>query len=108
MRTLTKRAQAERDLEDCFVFIGEQDLDAAVRFLEAAEETFERLARMPYVGAEYQTINPALFGLRRWPVKGFEKYLIFYLTFEDAVDIVRVLHAARDLERILEEGEEQE
>ena len=27
MRTLTKRERAEQDIEDCFVFIGEQDLD---------------------------------------------------------------------------------
>lgn len=60
---------------------------------------------MPYVGAVYPSDNPALFGLRRWPIKGFEKYWIFYLVFEDAIDIVRIVHSARDLERVLEENE---
>ena len=33
MNNVTKRTQAERDLEECFVFIGEENLDASVRFL---------------------------------------------------------------------------
>jgi toxin ParE1/3/4 len=36
-----------------------------------------------------------------WLVKGFEKYLIFYRTTDELVEIVRVLHAARDIDGIL-------
>ncbi|WP_199348910.1 type II toxin-antitoxin system RelE/ParE family toxin [Microcoleus sp. FACHB-SPT15] len=45
--------------------------------------------------------------MRKWSVKGFEKHLIFYLSFDDYIEIVRILHAARDIEAILEpqEGE---
>lgn len=81
----------------------EQDLDAGIRFLTATEESFDRLAQMPYIGGERKFKNPALHGLRMWPVKGFEKFLIFYLVLEDTIDIVRVLHASRDLASILEE-----
>jgi toxin ParE1/3/4 len=34
-------------------------------------------------------------------VKGFEKHLIFYRQRETGIEIVRVLHAARDVEAIL-------
>jgi plasmid stabilization system protein ParE len=37
--------------------------------------------------------------LRRWPVNGFENWLIFYRAKCDAVDIVHVLHGAQDIER---------
>jgi len=33
MNNVTKRAQAERDIEECFIYIGEENLDAGVRFL---------------------------------------------------------------------------
>jgi toxin ParE1/3/4 len=49
--------------------------------------------------------NPRLEGLRKWSVKGFEKHLIFYLSFDDYIEIVRILHAARDIEVILEQQE---
>jgi plasmid stabilization system protein ParE len=38
-----------------------------------------------------------------WPIHGFEKHLIFYRPLKDAVEIVRVLHASRDIRRIFEE-----
>jgi toxin ParE1/3/4 len=40
--------------------------------------------------------------LRKRGVKGFEKYLIFYLYQNDLLSVVRIIHAARDLPAILE------
>jgi toxin ParE1/3/4 len=47
------------------------------------------------MGAALNLQNPLLAGLRKWPVKDFESYLIFYLPRSDGVSIVRVLHGAR-------------
>jgi toxin ParE1/3/4 len=47
--------------------------------------------------------RPSLRRVRRWPVSGFERWLIFYLPRRDGVDIVRVLHGARDIERAIGE-----
>jgi toxin ParE1/3/4 len=41
--------------------------------------------------------------LRQWPIRGFENYLIFYLPTEAGIDVLRVLHGARDIDRILRE-----
>jgi len=38
-----------------------------------------------------------------WPVPGFRNYLIFYRIAADDIQILRVLHAARDLESTLED-----
>jgi plasmid stabilization system protein ParE len=46
--------------------------DAAFRFVDAVEESVELLVRMPHMGTPRPLRNPALQGLRVWPVKGFE------------------------------------
>jgi toxin ParE1/3/4 len=49
---------------------------------------------------------PRLADLRRWPVSGFPNHLIFYQPTEGGIEVVRVLHGARDLATMLEnEGE---
>jgi toxin ParE1/3/4 len=46
--------------------------------------------------------NLALRGLRWWRVKGFKRYIIFYRPSLQGIEVLRVLHAARDIEGILE------
>ena len=46
-----------------------------------------------------------LAGLRVWRVEGFEKHLVFYRTAETIVEIVRVLHGARDLTQAIDADE---
>jgi toxin ParE1/3/4 len=35
-----------------------------------------------------------------WPVKDFEKYLIFYRSLPEGIEVVRIIHGARDIERL--------
>lgn len=46
--------------------------------------------------------NELLDNLRSFP---FERYLIFYFPIDDGVDIVRVLHNARDIDTVLVRAE---
>ena len=39
--------------------------------------------------------------LRMWRIRGFEKYLIFYEPLAGGVEIMRVIHAAQDYNRIV-------
>jgi toxin ParE1/3/4 len=75
--------------------------DAAFRFVDAVEESVRQLLLMPDMGMPREIGNPALAGLRAWPVKGFEEVLIFYLVKGDTLRVVRVLHGRRDIDRIL-------
>ena len=106
MNQVVKRIQAERDLEECFVFIGTRDLDAGFDFLAAAEQTFDFLAGMPFIGSG-RRFRAARFrrhrDLRQWPVKGYEDYLIFYRPTAGGIEVWRVLHARRDIEGIFAE-----
>lgn len=54
---------------------------------------------MPGMGSLRKYKNPELSGLRMWPVKGFDNYLIFYLTKDKSIYIVRVLHGKQDIDR---------
>ena len=59
---------------------------------------------MPEMGALRHFGNPALKDIRMWPIKGFEKHLVFYHPIENGIEVIRVLHAARDIQSIIEEG----
>jgi toxin ParE1/3/4 len=96
------RPAADTDLDDQAAYLArEASLDIALRFYDAAA-TFEQIARMPGIGERRPTANPRLEGLRVWRIQGFEKHLIFYRPIADGIEIVRVLHGARDLDRLLE------
>ena len=43
----------------------------------------------------------ALRRVRRWPVTGFENWLIFYLPRANGVEVVHIIHGARDIEALL-------
>jgi len=74
-----------------------------VRFVEAAQATFEHIAFLPLAYAKMRSETPALADMRWRPLTGaFDRYLVFYrLSDDDVIDIVRVLHSARDIDRIL-------
>lgn len=96
-----RREEARQDLLDHYVYIGRDNLDAADRFLAAAEAAFEQLAQMPGLGAPRRFRNPDLADVRQWRVPGFENYLIFYRPLDDGIEVLRVIHSARDISRVL-------
>jgi toxin ParE1/3/4 len=60
------------------------------------------LLATPKAGVRCGFSKPALRTLRRWPLKGFENWLIFYHPKRDGVEIVRVVHGAGDIAALLE------
>jgi toxin ParE1/3/4 len=94
---------ADRDLDDQAAYLATQaSLETALRFYDAASSTFANLAGMPGIGERWQSANPRLAALRVWRIAGFEKHLIFYRPADDGIDIVRIIHAARDIDSVLE------
>ena len=100
-----RRAGAQRDLIAIYRrYAREAGLRIADRFLIAAEEAFRLLASMPGMGTRYGYDHPALAELRVSPLSSpFKVYLVFYHPVVDGIEIVRVLHGARDIHRILAE-----
>ena len=56
---------------------------------------------MPAMGVARDYQNPALVDVRMWRITGFENYLIFYRPVGSGIEIVRVLHAKRDIDALL-------
>jgi toxin ParE1/3/4 len=100
-----KKLYARIDLAACYAYIGERNLDAAYRFRRNAEATFTALARNPGMGEPYELGDPSLAGLRCHRIKKFRSYLVFYLPIHNGIDVIRVLHAARDIPNALKEDE---
>jgi toxin ParE1/3/4 len=97
MGTVYRRPAARRDLIAHFVYLAENANDSvAEHFLTQAEVSFNDLADQPLIGAPLMLRQPALSGIRKWRIKAFENYLIFYQPQPDGVSIVRVLHGAQD------------
>jgi toxin ParE1/3/4 len=96
------RPAASRDLVNAYRYYARKaGLRVAERFFVQARATFQRLADRPGTGAPYVPEEPLHAGLRYCPVSRFRSYLIFYRSIPEAIEIYRVLHAARDIDPIL-------
>jgi toxin ParE1/3/4 len=103
MPRFTVRPLAWREINAQLDYFEEQaGLETAERFLGLLISTFEELSQMPNVGVLCGFRKLAARRLRRWPVKGFENWLIFYQPRRDGVEIVHVMHGARDIESLLD------
>jgi toxin ParE1/3/4 len=97
----TVRPRAWRDITEHLTYLQERgDSEVAERLLEAFQVTFSELAKMPRMGSPCFFKSQPVRALRRWPINGFENWLVFYLPKRHGVEIVRVLHGSRDLEAI--------
>ena len=98
--SITIRPLAQADLAEQRDYLENTNPQVAERYLQAVEQTFNQLAQLPGLGAPREYGKPNLSGMRMRPVKGFERYLIFYLPNDNGIDVVRVLHSSRDIARL--------
>jgi toxin ParE1/3/4 len=91
---------AAADIDGISLYIEHDSLDAAMRFQRQARSTCLELAEMPKKGRKLA--GELARDLRRYPVRGCTNYLIFYRVGELSVEIIRVLHGARDIETVFE------
>lgn len=93
---------ARRDIADAALYLGEASPRAAERFLVAVESTVAGLTEMPRKGVRIEHSHPALTDLRRWAVRAFPNYLVIYRERGETLEVLRLVHGARDLERLLQ------
>ena len=93
--------EALEDLDLIWVGIASDNPEAADRVLEAAYGICKLLAEHPELGRRRQFGRGELSGIRSFVITDFPNYVIFYRVQAAGVQIVRVLHGARDLEKIL-------
>jgi toxin ParE1/3/4 len=98
---ILQRRRARQDVLELIAYIAKENPQAAEKLYSAYERTLTTLSENPDIGWLYPTDNPRLAGLRAFPIGRFRTYLIFYRHSADTLDVIRVLHGMRDLERIL-------
>jgi toxin ParE1/3/4 len=86
--------RARKDFSEILGFIGRTSPDSALDFVTRLQLMCDRLAEMPELGRKRDDL---LLGMRAFPI---ERYTIFYRITKSGVEIVRVLHGARDVESI--------
>jgi toxin ParE1/3/4 len=94
--------KADQDLNDqAYYLVTHANPRVGHNFLLAAHETFSLLATQPNLGWHSRLKNPVLASLRVFRVSGFERLLVLYRLRPEGVEILRVVHASRDLEAFL-------
>ena len=92
---LRRLPRAIRDVDDIWHWIAAEDLEAAERWVRRIVEATDRLTEFPKSGAPRPELAPGA----RSIVIG--RYLVLYRVGPDSIDIMRVVHGARDLRAIL-------
>jgi len=89
------RPAADRDLDAALAFLLQDGARAAARqLLEEFEAALFRIAARPAIGSpRYAKLLP---GLRFWKLRRHD-YLVFYIEQPAWIEVLRLLHARRDI-----------
>ncbi|KKB11825.1 hypothetical protein VE25_10670 [Devosia geojensis] len=90
-RRVRRSAATKRDQSDIWWYIAERNVTAADAILERLDEAVTMLSEYPDAGRARPELGPEV---RYFPV---EHYLVFYRYQDNVVDVLRILHAARDI-----------
>lgn len=86
--------RASEDLIEIWSYIAADSVANADAFIDKLCETMQVLSRQPGSGRHRDELAS---GIRSFP---FGRYIVFYRAVTSGIEIVRVLHGARDIENI--------
>ena len=96
MATLLYTPEAAEDLRQIVEYIAANNLSASIRWLDDTEALCNMLAARPDIGERMQTKR---FGAVRRHGSG--NYVVYFRPIADGVEILRVLHGARQQDRLV-------
>lgn len=99
MARVIRRPLAAADILDIWDHIAEDSIEQADRWVDKLDEKFKLIATQPSMG---RARNELAANVRSFP---FGRYVIFYEPIDDGIDVVRVLHSARDIDAVFGEDE---
>lgn len=88
-------------LEQADWYEEQADRELSKRWERAVGATLLRIAKNPRSGALCKFETEELGKVRRAFVAGFPKHLVFYQLHENELEVLRVIHGARDLESLI-------
>ena len=97
MATVLVTPLAREDLGGIWDYAAESDAGRADRLLDLIYEKCRRLAEYPEMG---RARHELLVNLRSFAVRN---YVIYYQPTADGIEVLRVLHGARDVDHVFDE-----
>lgn len=104
-RRLRRTRQVRDDLIAIYGFLHARSPQAAERVFDAIEASIRALLQKPGLGRRWDSRDPRLEGMRVLVVTRYPNYLVFFRLAGRNVEIFRVVHGARELERLIDEIE---
>jgi len=90
------------DLEELVsYYLKEAQPTDALRLMDNAERAFDQIIVLPKIGALLDLDELPYEDIRRWHIQGFKHLIIFYREVAGGIEIIRVLHSARDIPALL-------
>jgi toxin ParE1/3/4 len=96
MAEIIKLSRATDDLAEIWDYIAEDSDTQADVFIDTIDRKLRLLADQPNLGRSRHELAE---NLRSFPIG---RYVIFYIVMPSCIQVVRVLHSARDLAPIFE------
>jgi len=90
--TYSLSSRARTDLDEIWLYIARGNLAAADRMIERIVDDLSRLQPQHWIGEACDEVRA---GMRPFSVRD---YVVYYVIRENRAVIVRILHAARDIE----------
>ena len=91
MANIDSSRQALLDLDQIWSYIARDVVEQADRFLDRIQAKLEMLSRQPLIGESRDDLG---LNVREVPIGN---YVIFYRPIPNGVEVIRVLHAARNI-----------
>ena len=91
---------ARQDIYECVEYFESRDSAVADRFREAVQQTVEMLCGNPELGERFRRDLAGT--IRRRGILNFTNYLIFYRREDTQLQVLRIIHGARDYEQFFE------
>jgi len=86
---------AQSDLLEAWLFIAEDNPEAADRVLSTIEKEAKTLLVQPLMGRARPELTQ---GVRSWPTS--TRYILYYVPTPEGITVLRVLHHARDIQSV--------
>ena len=94
MTEVHKSGAAEIDLDNIWYYIAADNPDAAGAFLYRIRERSQSYAHQPGLGESRRELG------REVRCFSVEKYVVYYKPIAEGIELIRVLHGARDIQQL--------
>jgi len=96
MARIVRSVESRRDLAEIAIYIANEDVIAAERWLDSVDRLLRLIAKNPEMGESVEHLSPAI----RRQVHG--RYVLYYKPQTSGILLYRVLHGARPMEDLFE------